>query len=249
MLYVVIGVVVLVLSGVLAMAGLGAAFLFVPLFYWLGIPLGVAASTALLLNAVSLTFASITYWRARLVNFSVGIPITVAAVVTAPIGARVAPHVDKTVLLWLFSAFLLFAGAMMLFYRRPATTHQIGRRREIATGSAVGGLAGFLGGLLGVGGGNVILPALNGFGLDAKKAAGTTGLAVVFSSLTGFLGRMSLGHFDLRLMGVSVVAAAGGSLVGSRIMTTRVSSTQLKRLIAVVLWAVAAKMMWDLVAG
>ncbi|MDA8439229.1 MAG: sulfite exporter TauE/SafE family protein [Propionibacterium sp.] len=249
MLYLVIGVLVLVLSGVLAMAGLGAAFLFVPLFYWLGIPLGVAASTALLLNAVSLTFASITYWRAHLVNVRVGIPITVAAVVTAPIGARVAPHVDTTVLLWLFSAFLIFAGAMMLFYRRPTTTRRTGRRAEIATGSAVGSLAGFLGGLLGVGGGNVILPALNGFGLDAKKAAGTTGLAVVFSSLTGFLGRMSVGHLDVRLMVVSVVAATGGSLIGSRLMTTRVSNTQLKRLIAVVLWAVAAKMLWDLGVG
>ena len=48
-------------------------------------------------------------------------------------------------------------------------------------------MAGFLGGLLGVGGGNVILPGLTWLGLDAKVAAGTTALAVVFSSLSGFL--------------------------------------------------------------
>ena len=246
MLYVAIGVIVVVLSGVLAMAGLGAAFLFVPLFYWLGVPLQVAASTALLLNAVSLTFASITYWRARLVNFSMGIPITLAAVVAAPVGARLAPHVDKTVLLWLFSAFLLFAGTMMLFYRRPERPREVARATEITTGVAVGGLAGFLGGLLGVGGGNVILPALNGFGLDAKRAAGTTGVAVVFSSLTGFLGRVSVGHLDPTLIVVSGVAAIVGSVIGSRMMTTRISTQQLKRLIGVVLWVVAAKMVWDL---
>ena len=246
MLYAVIAVIVVVLSGVMAMAGLGAAFLFVPLFYWLGVPLPVAASTALLLNAVSLSFASITYWRARLVNLALGIPITIAAVVAAPIGARVAPHVDTTVLLWLLAAFLVFAGAMMLFYQRPAVTGEPSRAAQIGAGTVVGSGAGFLGGLLGVGGGNVILPSLHTMGLDPKKAAGTTSFAVVFSSLSGFLGRVSVGALDGTLIVVSVVAAAVGSLVGSRLMTTRVTSGQLKRLIAVVLWVVAAKMIWDL---
>jgi uncharacterized membrane protein YfcA len=65
--YLAIAVLVFALSGLLSMAGLGAAFIFVPLFYWLGVPLPVASSTALL-NAVSLSFASVTYWRAGLVN-------------------------------------------------------------------------------------------------------------------------------------------------------------------------------------
>ncbi|MCB2176889.1 MAG: TSUP family transporter [Actinomycetales bacterium] len=238
-----------VLSGVMAMVGLGAAFLFVPLLYWLGIPLPVAASTALLLNAVSLSFATVTYWRARLVNLALGIPLTVAAVVAAPVGARVAPHVDTAVLLWLLAAFLVFAGAMMLFYRRPEATREPGRVARIAAGTAVGGGAGFLGGLLGVGGGNVILPSLNTMGLDPKEAAGTTAFAVVFSSLSGFAGRVSLGDLDGRLIAVSVVAAAAGSSVGSRLMVTRVTSGQLKRLVAIVLWLVAAKMAWDLVVG
>ena len=52
MIYLAIAVLVFALSGLLSMAGLGAAFIFVPLFYWLGVPLPVASSTALLLNAV-----------------------------------------------------------------------------------------------------------------------------------------------------------------------------------------------------
>jgi uncharacterized membrane protein YfcA len=31
------------LSGLLSMAGLGAAFIFVPLFYWLGVPITITA--------------------------------------------------------------------------------------------------------------------------------------------------------------------------------------------------------------
>jgi uncharacterized membrane protein YfcA len=43
----------------------------------------------------------------------------------------------------------------------------------------VSGVAGFLGGLLGVGGGNFIVPVLNWVGFDAKVAAGTTAFVVV----------------------------------------------------------------------
>ena len=57
-----------------------------PLFYYLGVPLGDATSTALLLNVVSLLFAAITYWRAKLINWPVGIPILLTAVVLAPLG-------------------------------------------------------------------------------------------------------------------------------------------------------------------
>ena len=44
--YLISAVLVFVFSGLLAMAGLGAAFLFVPLFYYLGVPLAEATPTA-----------------------------------------------------------------------------------------------------------------------------------------------------------------------------------------------------------
>ena len=171
----------------------------------------------------------------------------IAAVALAPLGASAAPHVSTRILLAILAGFLVFAGSMMLFYRPRAGVRNWGRPTEVAIGSGVGGVAGFLGGLLGVGGGNVILPALTGAGLEAKVVAGTTGFAVVFSSLSGFLGRISMGGVNGLLLGVSVTATAAGSLVGSRLMTSRLSSGQLKRLIAVVLWAVAVKIIWGLV--
>jgi uncharacterized protein len=244
--YLAIAVLVFALSGLLSMAGLGAAFVFVPLFYWLGVPLPVASSTALLLNAVSLSFASLTYWRAGLVNWRLGVPVTTAAVAAAPLGALLAPHAAKHVLLGMLAAFLVFSGTMMLFYRRPAPRRALSRRAGAATGGGVGAAAGFLGGLLGVGGGNIILPVLGGLGLDAKAAAGTTGFAVVFSSLSGFLGRVSTGHLNVTLLAVSVVMAAAGSLAGSRLMTTKISATQLKYLIGAVLWGIAAQLIWSL---
>ncbi len=246
-LYLVGGLVVLVGSGVMAMAGLGAAFLFVPLFYYLGVPLSEATSTALLLNAVSLSAAAVSYARGGLVEWRMGIPVLITAVVLAPLGAALTPHVDRSVLLLLFVAFLVFAGAMMLFYRPRANVRDHGPRREAGIGAGVGGVAGFLGGLLGVGGGNIVLPGLTWLGLPAKLAAGTTAFVVVFASLSGFLGHVAVGGLDPVFLATMALLAAVGSLVGSHVMQTRLTSAQLKRFIGVLLWLIAAKMALDLI--
>jgi len=244
---VVIAVCVFVLSGVMAMAGLGAAFLFVPLFYYLGVPLAEATPVALLLNVVSLLFATIAYWRAGLVEVRIGLPMTAAAVTLSPLGARLTALVETRLLLGLFAAFLVFAGSMMLFYRRKRTRPPLSAPAQLGVGVGVGGVAGFLGGLLGVGGGNFILPTLDWLGMDAKTAAGTTSLVVVFASFSGFLGHATLGGLDPLFLGVAAAMAAAGSLVGSRLMQTKVSNAQLKKLIGVLLWVIAAKMLVDLV--
>jgi uncharacterized membrane protein YfcA len=68
---------VFVFSGLLAMAGIGAAFL--------GVPLAEAPPTALLLNVVSLFFATINYWRGKLINWRIGLPVLIAAVILSPL--------------------------------------------------------------------------------------------------------------------------------------------------------------------
>jgi uncharacterized membrane protein YfcA len=245
--YLVSASLVFIFSGLLAMAGLGAAFLFVPLFYYLGVPLAEATPTALLLNVVSLLFATINYWRGKLINWRVGLPVLIAAVILSPLGARLTPKVDKKLLLGMFAAFLVFAGFMMLFYKARQRKQALSRRAEVGAGAGVGSMAGFLGGLLGVGGGNFILPVLNWMGLEAKVAAGTTALVVVFSSLSGFLGHATLGGLDPLFIGITALMAALGSIIGSQVMKTKVSNTQLKKIIGVLLWLIAAKMIFDLV--
>jgi len=217
------------------------------LFYYLGVPLAEATPTALLLNVVSMVFATLNYWRGKLINWRVAGPVLVTAVVLAPVGARMTPLVDRRLLLALFAGFLVFAGGMMLFFRPPRRDETPNRLREVGAGTGVGAVAGFLGGLLGVGGGNFILPVLNWLGLEAKTAAATTSLVVVFASLSGFLGHVSLGHLDPTFVAVMAVMAAVGSIAGSSLMKTRVSNQQLKRMIGVLLWLIAAKMIFDLV--
>ena len=245
--YITLAIPVFVFSGLMSMAGLGAAFIFVPLFYYMGVPLAEATSTALLLNVVSLLFAAINYHRGGLINWRVGLPILIAAVVLAPLGARMTPFVNNTLLLGMFAGFLLFAGFMMLFYKAAPRSRAMNRSSEVGLGTAVGAVAGFLGGLLGVGGGNFIVPVLNWIGLDAKVAAGTTAMVVVFASFSGFLGHVTLGGLNPMFVGLMAIMVALGSIAGSHLMKARLSSAQLKKIIGVLLWMIAAKMIFDLI--
>jgi len=70
----------------------------------------------------------------------------------------------------------------------------------------------------------------------------------VFASLSGFLGHATLGSLDPFFIGSMAVMAAGGSIIGSQLMKTKISSIQLKKLIGVLLWLIAAKMIFDLIS-
>jgi hypothetical protein len=110
------GVVTFVFTTLLTIAGVGAAFILIPVFLALGIELHTAMATALLLNAVGMSVASVNFVRKKLVVWRLVIPMVVIASTLSPLGAWVSKGLDRTVLLWLFVGFLLFAAAMMLFY-------------------------------------------------------------------------------------------------------------------------------------
>ncbi len=232
----------------LTIAGLGAAFILVPLYLALGVELHSAMATALLLNAIAMAFACARYIPAKLVDVRLAVPILIVATALSPLGAWSSSFVPVTTLKWLFIAFLVFAGAMMLFYKpqpRPAAS----TTRAVGSGVAVGSAAGFLGGMLGVGGGNFVVPVLVWLGLDAKHAAGTTAFVVIFSSFAGFLGQASIAEFDGALLAWTAGASIAGALLGAWLMHRKLQSAQVKRVIGVLLFLIAAVMAWKLLGG
>jgi uncharacterized membrane protein YfcA len=134
---------------------------------------------------------------------------------------------------------------MMLFYKPKKKTEASGGK-EMKTGIGLGIGAGYLGGLLGVGGGNFIVPALVWLGVDPKKASATTAFIVVFSSLSGFFGHAAMGSVNWNLLTFAAIGSVAGALVGSWIMHKKLDASQVKKIIGIVLYAIAAKMAWGL---
>jgi len=238
---------VFLFTTVLTIAGVGSAFIIIPTFYWLGIPLKEAMAVALLLNTFSMVVASANYIRRKLVVFQTAIPIIVLAVIFSPLGAYSTRFFQEKVLLGVFIAFLAFAGSMMLFYRPKQKVPSESVRKELVSGITTGTFAGYLGGLLGVGGGNFIVPALVWLGFDPKKASGTTAFIVIFSSLSGFFGHATTGHINLTLLSFSAIGSIAGALIGSWLMTEKLQSKHVKMIIGIVLYGIVIKMAWGVI--
>lgn len=247
LIYLVTTVVTFAFTTVLTIAGVGAAFILIPIFLALGIPLLTAMSTALLLNSIAMIFASISYARDRLIVWKTALPILIVATTLSPLGARTAEHLPRNVLLWLFVGFLIFAGSMMLFYEAKAKEEKSDNKKLIGYGVAVGGAAGYLGGLLGVGGGNFIVPVLVWLGFNPKKASATTAFVVIFSSFSGFLSHATTGHINTWLLLFCALGSISGALLGAYLMRKKLSRKQVKLAIGLILYVIAAKMIWDLI--
>jgi hypothetical protein len=239
-------VVTFALTTIFSMAGVGAAIILIPVYLALGVALHTAMATALLLNAVGMTIASVTFIRKGLVEWRLVIPMLIIAVLASPLGVWVAQGMERAPLLWLFVGFLVFASVMMMFYQPTPRTERRTVAQALTLGLPVGALAGFVGGLLGVGGGNIIVPALVAAGVEPKRASASASFVVIFASLSGFLAHVQTAHIGLDLLGTTAVATAAGAALGAWLASEKLRSDQLKRIIAVVLIAVAVKTAWSL---
>lgn len=224
----------------MGMAGLGAASFFVIALVWLGYPITEAATIALFLNAASLLMTSIQYVRMGSVQWKLGVPLIIVSVITAPLGAMASQHVNHGVLLFIFGLFLGFSSLMMLFYKAPQNQVAMSPQKSRVVGSSLGGVAGFIGGLIGVGGGAVVLPSLHFIGLAPRLVAGTTAVVALTSSIAGYLGHQGHQTIPMTMLAWLTFLSLSGSFIGS-LFTKRIPAKRLKQVIGIVLLIIAIK--------
>jgi len=120
----------------------------------------------------------------------------------------------------------------------------------IITLSLIGLLAGMLSGLIGVGGGIIIVPALVFFvGFTQKEAQGTSlGLLLLPIGILAVINYYNKGLIDVKVVGVMAIAFVLGGFLGSKI-ALMLSEAALKKIFAIVLFYTGFKMLgFDLIA-
>jgi uncharacterized membrane protein YfcA len=246
MLYAVIAVGFVGVSFLFSMLGLGGALIYLPVLTWAGFPVKeVAIPLALLLNGLTTLIGLVAYFRGRLVDWRGGLGMTIGAFLFAPVGAVASSAVPVRGLLALFAlAVVVAALRMLLTSRKPEPKNLMALRKRLIIGAAVGIFAGFMAGLLGIGGGFIMSPLLMWMGYETKRAVATSAFAVTFSSFSGFAGHVAQGHLEPGLTVLLAAAVLVGAFTGSRFMVRKAKSSRVKQVFAVVLFGIATKLLF-----
>ena len=230
------------LSTLFAMGGVGSAIALVPIFNMLGLPLNLSKAIGLFINTSSTITTSIMNFFRGVLDIKFALPLIVAILIATPIGAWSSQYVSVVAVKWILVAFLIVAAILLLYSKRE--TKVVYDKAWILF--LIGFVVGLISGMIGVGGGALIMPLLILLGFDAKKAAYAVSFVIPFSSLGAFFTYLSFVKMDWVLLGVVTVAAIMGGYLGDKIMHYRLTPQQVKKLIAVLLLLLAAKMVYSL---
>ncbi|HUW05573.1 MAG TPA: sulfite exporter TauE/SafE family protein [Williamwhitmania sp.] len=250
MVYGVVFFIIAVASFVFAMLGLGGGMVYVPVLNWAGFDMvSVAIPLGLLLNGLNTALVLIPFARKKMVDWKGGAVMAATALIASPLGAMASVHMPVKTLKILFAVMVVAAALRTLWISASAEPDaMLSLRKRSTIGFFVGSFAGFIGGMLGIGGGFIIAPILMMMGYKTKEAAATTAFVVTFSSLSGYLGHVSQGHMNWWLTAIVVVAVIIGSQLGGSYMTKKAKSKQVKIAYAVVLLLIATKMIYGVIA-
>ncbi len=109
----------------------------------------------------------------------------------------------------------------------------------------IGVAAGILGGMVGVGGGIIIVPALIFFlGFSQKMAQGTSlGILLLPIGILGVVQYYKQGYIDMKVVVIISLGFVIGSFFGSKIALSLPQET-VKKIFAILMFVVAVKMMF-----
>ncbi len=241
MLLIVLGAIAIGL--VLGLLGSGGSILTVPVLVYLAHePDKIAIAESLAIVGGIALFGAVPYARQKLVDWHSVLYFGVPGIFGTWAGAGLSKWVPGAVQLAMFAIVMLVAAVLMFRGRKTIETPEGAEiQRQALWVIALEGLAvGILTGLVGVGGGFLIVPALVLLGgLSMRVAVGTSLLIVAAKSAAGFwkytdvladLGQ----QVDWGLIGLFMAIGIVGSLVGNSV-GKRLPQAQLKRVFAVFL--------------
>jgi uncharacterized membrane protein YfcA len=238
---------------VLGLFGSGGSIIAMPaLMYLLDVEPKAAIAMSLGIVAVTATISGWDNWRRGNVDVRVAVMFGLFGVVGTYAGARLGIYTPVTLQLILF-ALVMYAAAWKMLQKKKQPRAQAAQ--AVAANAAVteaeiiqahmGHIAlhgvgvGVLTGLVGVGGGFLIVPALVLLsGIPMKIAIGTSLVIVAAKSYAGFAGYVGSVPVDWAMMGAFTLLTVAGSFAGTRI-AHRFSHERLKKSFAIFLVVVA----------
>jgi len=237
--YLLFSFITLLLSILFSMGGAGAGVAVIPIFNFLGLDFTIAKAIGLFAGASTTITSSVMNIKRKAVDYKFVFPIGIMMLLFAPIGAYSSSLIDENIIKFCFMILLFYSASMMMFGKKKALFHNDGMWVLFV----VGGVVGFLAGLLGVGGGNILIPLLALLGYEPKKVAVAVSFVVPFSALGSFFTYASYVPIDLTMLLCVSLSAIIGGYIGNHFMHFKLEQEHIKKLMATILYLLAIKLL------
>ncbi len=220
------------------LAGLGGGVIMIPLMVkTLGMGQHRAHGTSLVAVVFTGLAGAVTYGWHGSMDWKAALVLAVTAIITARSGAHFAGALPEWKLKRSFGAFLIFVSCLLL--AKPYLPRlAVGALSGWAWGAvllAAGALTGFLSGMMGVGGGTIMVPAMVLLlGFDQHTANGTSLLVMVPAGAMGAWAHWSLNNVAAKLLPGLIPGVLLGTFIGGHI-AHMLPETYLRFLFAAVL--------------
>lgn len=225
--------------------GGGSAYLaFLVLF---GVSYLKLPSIALACNLVGTAGVIYHFWRAGYFKARLSVPFVITSVPAAFLGGSLdVPEKTFKILL----VCLLVTVAFISFFNK-AHEHKV-KTPSVAVAIVFGPLIGFAlglaGGIAGIGGGIFLFPVIVALRWGgAKEAAAASGLFTFANSVGGLVGHGVKGGVDWKFLLPLTAAVFIGSQIGAHLGAKKLSAGVIQKIFAVILLAVAVKMLAGIV--
>jgi uncharacterized membrane protein YfcA len=240
--------------------GIGGGMVLVPfitmIFTAEGFPPGLVVHMAIATSLATIMFTSLSSVRAHhrhgAVQWRIVALLAPGIVLGSLLGPWIGKQMNTTTLSLLFALFVAFSAAQMLRHTKPAAGREL---PASAAMFAAGGVIGTLAGLVGAGGGFISVPFMTWCNVRVHQAVATSAALGFPIALAGTLSNIyvgwpepglppySLGFVYVPALAVIVAASMVMAPLGAR-MAHRMDVAGLKRIFAVVLFALAGYMFY-----
>jgi len=196
--------------------GVGGGIVLIPMLTaWAGFDQHSAHGTGIVAVAFTALVGVLVYGLGEAIDLAAAIQITIVALPATVLAARYSPRVSAARLRRLFGIFVI-AVAFVLPFRDVLGGGDLVLGGGMPVMLVIGAAAGVISGLLGVGGGSVLVPALvlvTGF--PQQLAQGTSLAVILPSSSAGAMAHARLGHVHGRALPPILVGTLLGSWAGA----------------------------------
>jgi uncharacterized membrane protein YfcA len=233
-------IVLFIVAFLYASVGHGGASGYLALMALVGMAPDFMKPTALLLNLFVSSTAFLFFYKGGHFKWKLFWPFAVASIPMAFLGGMIS--LDGDVYKKVLGVLLLVPILRLIIYpNRDVSTLKEG---NLILSLVIGGLIGFISGLIGIGGGILLSPLLLMLNWsDQKKTAAISALFIFVNSLSGLAGQISKGfHFQPEMLSYVGVAFVGGSF-GAWFGAAKFNQTILKYLLAIVLLIASIKLL------